>query len=203
MCSHYTYEVQTTALQPLECANTHIRCTYTCMHTHACTQAHTHMRTHTRTVCCLMELSSSLMSVVVVLLSAVPLITSLPSLSPSSSTPLLFCTCTSPLSSFLPPLLYPMLSSFLLFRTVLFSLSCAPYSCSVFFLLPFLSNSSLSAFFGLLLLFHLYFPSFCSPFFSPFFICSFHSIVLMAQMAQCHDNILSKTLVLTQSWASL
>ena len=133
MCHHYTYEVQTTALQPLKCANTHISDAHThaCTHTH--TSTHTYAHTHTRTVCCLMELSSSLMSVVVVLLSAVPLITSLSSLSPSS-TPLLFCTCTSPLSSFLPPLLYPMLSSFLLFCTVLFSLSCAPSPCSVFFL---------------------------------------------------------------------
>lgn len=164
MCHHYTYEVQTTALQPLECANTHI----SDAHTHACTRTHasthTHARTHTDGLLFNGALlffnercSRSSLCCPPHYLSAFSLSFFL------HSSALLYLHL--PLSFFLPPLLYPMLSSFLLFRTVLFSLSCAPYSCSVFFLLPFLIL--------------LFLRSFAS---SSYFICIFPPFVLLSSL---------------------
>lgn len=161
---------------------THIRCTYAC----------THALTHTRTVCWLMELFSSLMSVVVVLLSVVPLITSLhsPLLSLLCS---FFFTCTSLflLFSFFIPC---NLSSFF-FLT--FSSFCRFYSCSLFLMTLLTLISSLSSLF-------LFSPQF------PFLSCS--SILQLnkwgnvtatfpLQLQWCFN--LSKTLVVTQLWANL
>lgn len=70
MCHNYTYEALTTALQSLKYTNTHTSDVRTRIHTLFSTHK------HTQAVCWLMELFFSLMSVAVVLLSTVPLITS-------------------------------------------------------------------------------------------------------------------------------
>lgn len=70
MCHNYTYEALTTALQSLKYTNTHTSDVRTRIHTLFSTHK------HTQAVCWLMELFFSLMSFAVVLLSTVPLITS-------------------------------------------------------------------------------------------------------------------------------
>lgn len=154
MCHHYTYEAQTTGLQPLECTT----------HTHISLCTYTQKSAHTRAVCCLMELLSSLMSVVVAPLSAVPLITSLSSFSPSSYLSLLFFFYLS----FIPPSVLYFLSSAILPFILSGTMS---YIFAVFFFHSF--HFSFFAFPGFLCLIHPWLPPFFSSFPSFFLLTPF------------------------------